>query len=596
MFIEIFRKSEYERNLLSLAEVRFVLHLENRNSKSSTIILQANGFILSLCSPVLHRMVCGDFIESKKKKIDIYDVDGKSFGMVLDMWCGNVSFTEMELGAVIALTSVADRFQITDVALALENIVREKLSVHTCVHVLNWSCEFGMRCLEEKAWELATERFEQLAKAEGFLWMDEEMLGKLLDDDRLITRNEEAVWEAVACWINASRRCCPTRRCKGWIKAGCTQGRALVKKIRFPLMKEEYLRTRVVGMAPAEDAEWMEGIVEEALRAKAAIESFKFDLLERKALDPRLGLMLDGNRYISGQSLAGHRDNVIALANCAGQICSGSLDSSIRVWSKMGGDSRTIWPRLLVPVGTHDIVFSLTAWKGRLISGHGNGQLRVWNVMTGECYQVLEGHVRRVWALAICGSRLTSGSEDKSIKVWATGEDGLWVCERTLLGHTSWVHSLAGWQGMVLSGSEDKSVRVWDVGTGTHEATLTGHDGGVLGLAVCGNRLFSASRDGTIRVWRLGTWEALRTVEACERGAYLRCLVVSGSRLFSGSQAYNLQREVRVWDLETLDLQHTLPMNDGVWALLVAEGCVWAGVDCFVKVWGQGGRPAVGQK
>ena len=47
----------------------------------------------------------------------------------------------------------------------------------------------------------------------------------------------------------------------------------------FLLMEERYLRDQVVGMAPAEDAEWMEGVVldSEALRAKAARgNSFEF--------------------------------------------------------------------------------------------------------------------------------------------------------------------------------------------------------------------------------------------------------------------------------------------------------------------------------
>jgi hypothetical protein len=41
-------------------------------------------------------------------------------------------------------------------------------------------------------------------------------------------------------------------------------------KIRFPLMEEGYLRSRVVRMDLAEDAAWMEGMVAKALQAKAA--------------------------------------------------------------------------------------------------------------------------------------------------------------------------------------------------------------------------------------------------------------------------------------------------------------------------------------
>jgi hypothetical protein len=71
-------------------------------------------------------------------------------------------------------------------------------------------------------------------------------------------------------------------------------GRGLVGCIRFPLMEEGYLRSRVVGMAPAEETEWMKGMVAEALRAKAARENrgFEFELLGPKALNHRVGLGL----------------------------------------------------------------------------------------------------------------------------------------------------------------------------------------------------------------------------------------------------------------------------------------------------------------
>jgi WD40 repeat protein len=130
---------------------------------------------------------------------------------------------------------------------------------------------------------------------------------------------------------------------------------------------------------------------------------------------------------------------------------------------------------------------------------------------------------------------------------------------------------------MVLSGLIDRRILVWDIGTGVQDATLAGHDGAVYGLAVHRDRLFSASGDGTIRVWALGAWAALRTVEVCRRGTgmFPRCLVVSGSQLISGSWASGReQSELKVWGLETLELQHTLPQPTGmdVKALLGVEG------------------------
>ena len=179
------------------------------------------------------------------------------------------------------------------------------------------------------------------------------------------------------------------------------------------------------------------------------------------------------------------------------------------------------------------------------------------------------------------------------------GAGASWPCERTLVGHDEFVNesvvSLATWQDKVLSGSWDNSVRVWDMGTGAHDATLTGHKDAVCGLAVHGDRLFSASRDGTIREWAMGTWAAVRTVEAYERGGaqYPRCLAVSGSKLISGStergRDEERQYEVRVWDLGTLEWEHTLPQPAGSKVYCLAAGCgvVWGGVGKDVVVWGR---------
>jgi WD40 repeat protein len=239
-------------------------------------------------------------------------------------------------------------------------------------------------------------------------------------------------------------------------------------------------------------------------------------------------------------------------------------------------------------------VYSLAAWEGHLISGHGSGAMRVWNVATGVCDWVLEGHMGTVRCLAVSGTGLVSGSDDRSVKVWAMGAGASWAWERTLVGHDRMVLSLATWQGKVLSGSADRSVRVWDIATGAHDATLIGHKGPVWGLAVHGDRLLSASWDGTIREWALGTWAAVRTVVAFAQIGlqYPQCLAVSGSKLISGSVAdadLPERYEVRVRNLGTLECEHTLPQAAwaAVWCLAAGCGAVWGGVGSEVVVWGR---------
>ncbi len=81
-----------------------------------------------------------------------------------------------------------------------------------------------------------------------------------------------------------------------------------------------------------------------------------------------------------------------------------------------------------------------------------------------------------------------------------------------------------------------------------------------------------------IRVWALGTWAVLQILEAYQRGTgpFTACLAVRGSKLVSGSAANYGQRELGIWGLEALDLQHTLlqPSGKDVAALLaMVEGC-----------------------
>jgi hypothetical protein len=516
-----------------------------------------------------------------RKSIVLKDVDGVIFRKALDVWCGKQDSTELALSEVEELASVANRFQMTDVFSVLEEAVMGHLSIGICGEVLTWSGRIGLSRLEEVARRLATKRFEELSKTAGFMGMSEEVLGSVLDDDGLAARNEEAVWEAVAGWMRA--------------EDGRLRGRGLVKKIRFPLMEEWYLRSRVVGMAPAEDAEWMAGVVAEALQARAALSAgsgFEPGLLGPRALENRVGSGVRWEEHAGGRErrLEGHAHEVAALAECGGRVCSGSLDGSIRVWARATGEHE----RTLRADADADAVRALAAWEGRLISAHGS-KLRVWDAATGACEQVLEGHARAVAALAVCGSRLASGSWDGTVKVWAMAAAAPWACERTLRGHTGSVQALAAWEGVVLSGSADRSVRAWDAAAGAHAATLAGHTDEVTALAVRGDRLFSASEDGTVREWALGAWEALRTVAAHgpADGRYPCCLAVSGATLVSGSMAPDGPGgggEVRVWGLATLSLERALRQPDGadVRALLAADGELWAGVGRDVVAWGRG--------
>ena len=80
---------------------------------------------------------------------------------------------------------------------------------------------------------------------------------------------------------------------------------------------------------------------------------------------------------------------------------------------------------------------------------------------------------------------------------------------KELKGHTDSVHSVAFSSDgtRIVSGSEDKSVRVWDALTGVELKELKGQTGSVNSVAFSsdGTRIVSGSRDHSVRVWDVST-------------------------------------------------------------------------------------------
>jgi WD40 repeat protein len=109
------------------------------------------------------------------------------------------------------------------------------------------------------------------------------------------------------------------------------------------------------------------------------------------------------------------------------------------------------------------------------------------------------------------------------VKVWnlETGEKETGEEQLTLTGHSGSVQAVAVTADgtRVISGSYDKTVKVWNLETGEKETgeeqlTLTGHSGSVLAVAVTadGTRVISGSSDNTtVKVWNLQNGEEIAT-------------------------------------------------------------------------------------
>ena len=131
--------------------------------------------------------------------------------------------------------------------------------------------------------------------------------------------------------------------------------------------------------------------------------------------------------------------------------------------------------------------------------------IRVYDVNDGTLVLgPLRGHQHWIWGVLWShdGSRLFSGSDDKTIRCWNThtGEQ----IGHPWTGHTSYIRSLSlSPDGSILaSASLDHTVRFWDATTGK---PIGQYDNTVspVCFSPCGDSVASAGSDGKIYFWRV---------------------------------------------------------------------------------------------
>jgi WD40 repeat protein len=154
---------------------------------------------------------------------------------------------------------------------------------------------------------------------------------------------------------------------------------------------------------------------------------------------------------------------------------------------------------------------SFTPDGTKLVSGSFDKTIKLWQLATGTALQTLKDHQKGVFALAVSadGKLLASGSWDELIKLWNL-ETGTLL--ENLTQHQASVRSLAisPDSKTLISGSFDRTIVLWHLPDGKVATTITDTEPiAAIALSTDGRLLASTGDDGTVKIWSLASGLAI---------------------------------------------------------------------------------------
>ena len=233
---------------------------------------------------------------------------------------------------------------------------------------------------------------------------------------------------------------------------------------------------------------------------------------------------------------------------------------------------------------------AVTPDGSRLVTGGDDHTIRIWNLTSGRLERTLQGHIDSVRAVAVTpdGRRIVSGGTYDVVRVWdvASGQ---------------FVHTIAGQAGFravyavaiaadgrrVVFGGAGAVVQVWDLVGGRAERTLRSVDSTVRAVAITpdGRFALTGGDSGIIQVWDLDTGLAVRSLNCYTRPVLAMAVTPDGRKVVSGGH----DSTVQVWDLESGRLERTLWGHTGPVDTLAitpdGRRIVSGGLDRKVRMW-----------
>ncbi len=279
----------------------------------------------------------------------------------------------------------------------------------------------------------------------------------------------------------------------------------------------------------------------------------------------------------------------VRLPQRAGSVSSAvfSPDGRLVVAGGVGGSTLWEWgsPRLLTPLAGNKAVFSPDGRRVLTVDGE---MVRVWDVDREDEIVALPVQAPvKVASFSRDGTRIVSGSDDGTIRIWDVASGGSLV---ELRGHQSVVNDLAFSPHQpdparltLVSAGADGTARIWDPYIGQ---VLSWPDKAPnsASFSADGDLVIGGGADGVARVWRSATGEPAGEFAigspSLESAAFNR----DGRRIVTGAN----DGRVRVWEGPDREMVAELQVEGSVNAVVFdphGRSVAIAGPDDTARIW-----------
>ncbi|XP_075444112.1 kelch-like protein 40 [Ascaphus truei] len=187
--------------------------------------------VLAACSPYFRAMFLSGLEESKKKEIDLEDVDPEVMGKILHyIYTSEIEITEQNVQDIF---SVANMFQIPSIFTVCVSFLQKKLCLSNCLAIFRLGLMLDCPRLAVSARDFLCDRFNLIARDEEFSQLSPDELIAIISSDSLNIEKEEELFEVVMKWAAKDK--------ENRVKALPV----VFESIRFRLISQDYMKNKV---------------------------------------------------------------------------------------------------------------------------------------------------------------------------------------------------------------------------------------------------------------------------------------------------------------------------------------------------------------